>query len=56
VKTLAMEHDMPIIPSYNLDATLSQVIELVVSEATRAIAPPATPASPPLIPTPSPTQ
>jgi 2-phosphoglycerate kinase len=56
VKTLATEHDMPIIPSYNLDATLSQVIELVVSEATRAIAPPATPASPPLIPTPSPTQ
>ena len=37
VKALAMEHGMPIIPSYNLDATLSQVIELVVSEATRAV-------------------
>ncbi|HUF84410.1 MAG TPA: hypothetical protein VMQ81_07450 [Acidimicrobiia bacterium] len=37
VKSLAMEHGMPIIPSYNLDATLSQVIELVVTEATRAV-------------------
>jgi 2-phosphoglycerate kinase len=55
VKSLAMEHGMPIIPSYNLDATLSQVIELVVTEATRAM-----PSSPPvtsrLTPTPSPTQ
>jgi 2-phosphoglycerate kinase len=37
VKSLAMEHGMPIIPSYNLDATLAQVIELVVTEATRAV-------------------
>jgi 2-phosphoglycerate kinase len=37
VKSLAMEHGMPIVPSYNLDATLSQVLELVVTEATRAL-------------------
>lgn len=35
--TLAMQHDMSIIPSYNLDATLSEVIELVVSQAIRAV-------------------
>jgi 2-phosphoglycerate kinase len=53
VKSLAMEHGMPIIPSYNLDATLSQVIELVVTEATLGV-----PSSPPsrLTPTPSSTQ
>ena len=39
VKSLATEHGMPIIPSYNLDATLAQVIELVVTEATRALPP-----------------
>ncbi|MCZ7525059.1 MAG: hypothetical protein M5U14_00895 [Acidimicrobiia bacterium] len=37
VKSLAFQHGMPIVPSYNLDATLSQVIELVVSEATQAV-------------------
>ncbi len=37
VKSLALEHGMPIIPSYNLDATLAQVIELVVSEAMQAV-------------------
>ncbi len=45
VKSLAMENGMPIIPSYNLDATLSQVIELVVNEATKAVAPSRAPAS-----------
>jgi 2-phosphoglycerate kinase len=54
VKSLAMEHGMPIIPSYNLDATLSQVIELVVTEATRAV--PAPVLSTRSSPTPSPTQ
>lgn len=37
VKSLAQEHSVPIIPSYNLDATLAQIIELVVNEAVRAI-------------------
>jgi len=53
VKSLAMEHGMPIIPSYNLDATLSQVIELVVTEATRAVTAPVLSSR---SPTPSPTQ
>jgi 2-phosphoglycerate kinase len=35
VKSLAVQHDMPIVASYNLDATLAQVIELVVSAAVR---------------------
>jgi 2-phosphoglycerate kinase len=38
VKSLAMEHDMPVIPSYNLDATLAQVIELVMTKAMQAVA------------------
>ncbi len=33
VKSLALERGVPLVPSYNLDATLSQVIELVVSRA-----------------------
>ena len=37
VKSLALERSVPIVPSYNLDATLSQVIELVVSQAVEAI-------------------
>jgi 2-phosphoglycerate kinase len=37
VKSLALERSVPIVPSYNLDSTLSQVIELVVSRATQAI-------------------
>ena len=36
VKSLAHEHDTPIVASYNLDATLSQVIDLVVSAALHA--------------------
>jgi 2-phosphoglycerate kinase len=37
VKSLALERSVPIVPSYNLDSTLSQVIELVVSRAMQAI-------------------
>ena len=37
VKSLALERSVPIIPSYSLDATLAQVIELVVSRAMQAI-------------------
>jgi 2-phosphoglycerate kinase len=33
IKSLALEHEVPIVPSYNLDATLSRVIELVVGQA-----------------------
>lgn len=33
LKALAEEHRMPIVPSYNLDATLAEVIELVVGQA-----------------------
>ena len=33
VKSLALERGVPLVPSYNLDSTLSQVIELVVSRA-----------------------
>jgi 2-phosphoglycerate kinase len=37
VKSLAEQHGMPIVASYNLDATLAQVIELVVTEAVRDV-------------------
>jgi 2-phosphoglycerate kinase len=37
VKSLALEHDVPIVPSYNLDATLAQVIDLVSSRAVEAV-------------------
>ena len=37
VKSLAHEHDVPIVPSYNLDATLSRVIELVMNQAIEAL-------------------
>jgi 2-phosphoglycerate kinase len=37
VKSLALEHSVPIVPSYNLDATLSQVIDLVSSSAVEAV-------------------
>ena len=37
VKSLALEHEVPIVPSYNLDATLSRVIELVVNQAIEAL-------------------
>lgn len=37
LKGLAEEHRMPIVPSYNLDATLAEVIELVVGQAFSAL-------------------
>ncbi|MCU1462416.1 MAG: hypothetical protein JWO37_2491 [Acidimicrobiales bacterium] len=37
VKSLALQHGVPIVPSYNLDATLSQVIDLVVGQAIEAV-------------------
>ncbi|HEX2023426.1 MAG TPA: hypothetical protein VHF00_01880 [Acidimicrobiales bacterium] len=37
IKSLALQHGVPIVPSYNLDATLSHVIELVVARATEAV-------------------
>ncbi|MGH9041479.1 MAG: hypothetical protein ACRDZ3_14745 [Acidimicrobiia bacterium] len=37
VKSLALERGVPLVPSYNLDSTLSQVIELVVSRAMEAV-------------------
>jgi 2-phosphoglycerate kinase len=37
IKSLALQHGVPIVPSYNLDATLSQVIDLVVGQAQAAV-------------------
>ena len=37
VKSLALQHGVPIVPSYNLDATLSHVIDLVFSQAVEAV-------------------
>ena len=39
IKSLALEHEVPVLPSYNLDGTLSSVIELVVNQAIAAIPP-----------------
>ena len=39
VKSLALERSVPIVHSYSLDATLAQVIELVVSRAMEGIPP-----------------
>lgn len=36
IKSLALQHQVPIVPNYNLDATLASVIEIVVSKATAA--------------------
>ena len=37
MKSLALDDGVPIVPSYNLDATLSRVIELVVNQAVEAL-------------------
>jgi 2-phosphoglycerate kinase len=37
IKSLALEHGVPVVPSYNLDATLSRVIELVMNESIEAL-------------------
>jgi 2-phosphoglycerate kinase len=42
VKSMALEHGVPVVPSYNLDATLSNVMDLVVREALRAVPEPST--------------
>jgi 2-phosphoglycerate kinase len=42
IKSLALHHGVPIVPSYNLDATLSQVIDLVVGQAHAAVSQQAT--------------
>lgn len=37
LKLLAHEHEVPVIPSYDLDATLAAIIELVAAEAMRDV-------------------
>ncbi len=37
VKSMALQHGVAVVPSYNLDATLSQVIDLVVNQAIEAV-------------------
>jgi 2-phosphoglycerate kinase len=37
LKSMALQHGVPVVPSYNLDATLSQVIDLVVGRAIDAV-------------------
>jgi len=37
IKSLALQHEVAIVPSYSLDATLSQVIDLVVGQAFEAV-------------------
>jgi 2-phosphoglycerate kinase len=37
LKSMALQHGVPLVPSYNLDATLSQVIDLVVGRAIDAV-------------------
>lgn len=37
VRSLALQHGVPTVPSYSLDATLSQVIDLVVGHAFEAV-------------------
>ncbi|MGH2685662.1 MAG: 2-phosphoglycerate kinase [Actinomycetota bacterium] len=37
LKSMALQHGVPLVPSYNLDATLSHVIDLVVNEAFQAV-------------------
>ncbi len=38
IKSMALKHGTPVVPSYNLDATLATVIELVVEKARSAAA------------------
>ena len=46
LRTLAGQHGVPLVPSYNLDATLANVIDLVVHQALRAVPVPAEPPVP----------
>ncbi|MGQ0520962.1 MAG: AAA family ATPase [Actinomycetota bacterium] len=43
VKSLALEHGVPIVPSNNLDVTLTRVIDLVFNQAVEAVPPQAVP-------------
>ena len=43
VRALAVEHGVPVVPSYSLDATVSRVMEFVVSSLTEATDLPPTP-------------
>ncbi|HWC12806.1 MAG TPA: hypothetical protein VG455_16475 [Acidimicrobiales bacterium] len=54
VKSMALQHGVAIVPSYNLDATLSQVIELVVSSAIEAVPSSSDVAAPGTAPSPAP--
>ena len=36
IRSMALQHGVPIVPSYNLDATLASVIDLVVQQAVEA--------------------
>ena len=42
VRSLAVEHGVPVVPSYSLDATVSRVMELIVGSLTDATDPPRT--------------
>ena len=46
VRALAVEHGVPVVPSYSLDATVSRVTQLVVSVLTDRTDPPAATAAP----------
>ena len=47
VRALAVEHGVPVVPSYSLDATVSRVMQLIVSDLTeRTDLPPSTTANP----------
>lgn len=37
VKSLALEHGTPVVPSYNLDATLAQVVEIVLTRVVATV-------------------
>jgi 2-phosphoglycerate kinase len=50
IKSLALQNGVPTVPSYSLDATLSQIIDLVVGQAFEAVpseSPPIQPTNPP---------
>jgi len=46
IRSMALRHGVPVVPSYNLDATLSNVIDLVVQQAVQAAEPPSPPPPP----------
>ena len=38
IKSQALSHGVPVVPSYNLDQTLAAVVDLVVERATERVA------------------